>query len=77
MQTHCPSEISHLHLRERMLLARAQGLPICDQAEDEHGVLEHEDREQPRTRPEEFSIPRITWLARNRRLGVRAEEGQD
>ena len=41
------AEVWRRHHGERMLLAWAQGVQVCDQAEDERGVLGGEDREEP------------------------------
>ena len=46
---HRAEKIPHLHLRERMLLARARGMPILRFAEDQYRLLEGENRTEPRT----------------------------
>lgn len=72
---HRVAEIQDCNLRERLLLAWAQGLQELYRAEDEHGVLGGEGCEEPGAGPGGLEDAGGEGLECRHCLGVRAEEG--
>ena len=72
---HRAAEIQDRDLRERLLLAWAQGLQELYRAEDEHGVLGGEGCPEPGAGPDGLEDAGGEGLERGHSLGMRVEEG--
>ena len=71
---HRARQIPQRHLRERLLLARTQGLPEIQRPQDQRRVLDAESRPQPGARPAQQPAARVNRLERHHGVGMRARE---
>ena len=71
---HRARQIPQRHLRERLLLARTQGLPEIQRPQDQRRVLDAESRPQPGARPAQQPAARVNRLERDHGVGMRARE---
>lgn len=70
---HCPAQIPHGHIRQRLLLARAQRMPILHDAQEQYGFLEEQGEEEPGKGRIEHTESRVIVMERGHRLGMRTE----
>ena len=74
---YCVEEIPHLHLRERMLLARSRGMPSLCLAENQYRFLEGENPAEPRAGLGSSHQASRHGVARHSVLGMSAQtEGE-
>lgn len=73
---HCAATLQDGGVRERMLLARAQRLPIIRGAEDQCGVLDQKGGAQQRKGPGDVEEAGSAGVEGSCSVGVQAEEGR-
>ena len=72
---HRSREVPDGHIRERLLLARAQGMPQVHGPQEQRRVLEGEGRPQSGARPAQQPAARIHCMERHHRMGMRTRQG--
>ena len=68
---HSAAQVPHRHLHQRMLLARTQRMQVFCNTQEQHRVLEKEDRAQQTARCRKTHPTAPPRLAYNHHLGVR------